>query len=343
MDDGGTLAAADGQAGASDGALPPMAFLAIMLAIALVLFLLPWPTSQQGGRMMRIVRGDQQIALVGPSTVYYVSPCDGDRRPLSTMIADETGRPVSDRSAGGQEAIDSIDLAAATVHGRAITDVILPLAWSQSDDLTVPDWRRLAAYRLFTPGFPALAASDRAGLWAGLAGARRPMSRPYRFAGRDWPGYDQLSATQFAREKTLTRCPEALTHDPAFTRGYYWWTHVAKRPNPMLAPLIGTLNRFLASHGRRLHVVLLPINGEVLERFQAGWGRAATAGQHQLAANLRAAGVPVLDLTDGWSAGEFGSPWCACAHFNASGRTRIAHAVAVWLRGDAIASPGAAR
>jgi hypothetical protein len=199
------------------------------------------------------------------------------------------------------------------------------------DDWTTPPYRELLIYKLLNPDFQVFQASSPADFWSGLTGRTRRLERGYRFQGTNYPDYRVLSATQFTREKKLEGCPEILTHDLAFTRSYFWWTHVATVENTGLYDLVADLNVELARHGRRLHVVVLPTNLGLIRRFDPAWADRVRADQKKLVAALTARQVRVIDLSDTFTPDEFTGQWCACIHLTQKGRLHLTMAIAADL------------
>lgn len=315
-------------------ALRPRSFCVVVLAIGLVLFALPYPAPGQAKRMVQVALARAPLAVVGPSIVDFVSDCDEDRRPLSAMLGDDAGREVLDLSAPGQELSDSINLAAATINNASIDTVVLPITFSSSYDWTTPPYRKFLFYKMVTPRFAVYDASDMREFWHGLSGAERRVVGAYTFEGRRYGDYNSISATMFAREKAGARCPEVATHDRDFTRSYFWWTHLAQEENKALYPLVGNLARLLARDGKRLAVVVLPDDLQLLDALQPGWAAAVRDRQRDLVAGLRAVGAPVLDLSADFDEGEFSTEWCACAHLNERGRRHLSRAVTAALATD---------
>ncbi len=183
-------------------------------------------------------------------------------------------------------------------------------------------------------GFAVFNAGSLDELWAGLSDRPRRLERAYRFEGKDYPNYQVLAATVFEREKPLERCPKPGEPDAQFTRSYFWWTHVAVQRNESLFDLIADLQATLAAKGKRLHVVLLPANLEVIDKFEPSWRRSVSQRQQHMAFELKRRGVNLIDLSGDFTPEEFSTWWCACIHFNDRGRLHLASAIAADLRPD---------
>ncbi|WFU38845.1 hypothetical protein QA640_31220 [Bradyrhizobium sp. CB82] len=297
----------------------------------MMLFVLPFPSRTQLKRIAAIKTTSASIVIVGPSTIDYVSKCDIDHRTIPSMLSEFSGLQVLDLSFGGQPLSDSINLAAVSSRSSSITDVFLPLAYPQIDDWTTPTYRELLIYKAVVPTFRVFAASGPEDLWNGLIGEPRRLEQSFRFEGKSYPDYRVLAAGEFLREKRLATCPELETHDPAFTRGYFWWTHVAKTVNGALYDLVADLRAELLARGKRLHVVLLPINLGLIGRFEESWVVVLKDKQRHLVAEMYRRGIEIIDLSNGFASDEFSTQWCACIHLNDKGRLHLAREMAADL------------
>ena len=303
-------------------------FSLIVITTAIVLYAVPFPSAGMVKRLLQIHSSRATVAIVGPSTIDYVSNCDTDRRTVPAMISELAGRSVLDLSVGGQPLSDSLNLAALSGGAPSITDVVLPIAYPYSDDSTTPAYSRLLIYKALMPRFAVFAAASVRDFWSGLTGKPERVERGYRFEGRSYPDYRKLSAGELAREKSLASCPEVVSHNPAFTRSYFWWGYVEVQENPGLYQLVTALDARLARGGKRLHVVVLPSNLEVLGRFDRSWAGIVRNGEARLVARLTRRGIHVIDLSSGFASNEFSTQWCGCIHLNEKGRLHISEAIA---------------
>ncbi len=308
--------------------LRPAIFALIVLAVGLVLFAVPFPPLAIAKRVLLLHRARAAVAIVGPSTVDYVSACDGDRRTVPAMISDATALPVLDLSAGGQPLSDSVNLAALSAGNASITDIVLPIAYPYSDDWTTPAYSRLLLYKALMPSFPVFEAASLRDFRAGLTSRPERIEQAYRFRDHSYGDYLVLAADQFAREKRLASCPEAVTHDADFTRSYVWWAYVQVGENRSLYDLVAALDARLARAGRHLHVVALPSNLALLERFDPAWAQRGRRGEDRMVSGLARRRVHVLDLSASFAGDEFSTQWCACIHLNEKGRRHLSQAIA---------------
>ena len=313
-------------------------FCAIVLVLGLLVFALP--TRDRVTAVTKMATTTAPVVLLGPSTIDFVSKCDSDKRTVAEMLGAVRGGPVLDASYGGQALSDGLNLGAFGSRARHVTDVVLPIAHPYSDDWTVPSFSATAFYTAVTGGRILAGADTVEDAWGGLIARSHRPEMPYRFEGKDYPDYRILSATEFGTEKKLETCPGVLSHDPAFTRSYYWWTHVATRYHESLPTLLIRLNGFLAASGKRLHVVILPTNQQLLGTYSPDWPRLVLARQRRLADDLRRHQVAVIDLADQFPNDEFAVQWCACIHLNEKGRLHLAEAIATGLQGPAPARSG---
>jgi hypothetical protein len=307
--------------------LSPKAFSAIVILVALAIFAAPLIDVPQL-RLIALARtAPATIAIVGPSTIDAVSKCDRDTRTVAQMLEDVSLDSVIDLSLPGQTLSQSINLAAISSQNPTVTDVVLPVTHPATEDWTTPPYRELVAYKLVMPGFQTFAAADLSDFWNGISGRQRRVEKPYLFEGSQFPGYSTISATEFSLEKRLGDCPEVLTHNPAFTKSYFWWTNVQAQQNPSLFDLITDLQNVVTQSGKRFHVVALPENLDLLSRWDTSWRDVVREKQARFVATLRARGIDVIDLSDKFREGEFMQQWCACIHLSDAGRMHVAQAI----------------
>ena len=321
---------------ALSNALRPGIFAAIVVAGALFLFALPYPSAGQLRRLVLLHRTTATIALAGPSTIGYVSPCDHDQRDVAAMLGDLSRSGVVDLSVVGQPVADTLNVSAMAGRAASIRDVVLPLSYTGLDDWGTPPYRKLVSYKLLTPDYTVFKAPSLRDLWGGLSGQPTRQQGAFSFQGRRYPDYRGIAAGKFARERAASACPEPVTHDPVFLRDYVWWTHIAAQPNPAFSGLVRDLQRNLAGRRKHLLVVVLPLNLDLIGRISPDWRRLLEARSDQQVGSLRATGADVLDLTRDFHQNEFSTQWCACVHLNQAGRYHLADAIALRLGPPAV-------
>jgi hypothetical protein len=91
--------------------------------------------------------------------------------------------------------------------------------------------------------------------------------------------------------------------------------------------LVARVNAHANKKGKRLHVVMLPVNYELLAGFDQSWATRVKHQERRRREDLMRLGVSVLDLTHLLSADQFSTLWCACTHFNESGRRKVVEAI----------------
>jgi len=313
--------------------LSALAFTLVLLATALILRALPYPRALDIAQFRKIHATSARVAVLGPSTIDGISICDRDRRTIAQMLADTSGEQVVDLSSGGQQVRDGINLAALAARRPSITDVVLAISPTSIEEPTTPPYRKAVMYRTLAPSFNGAAFSTVQDLWHGLSDQPLRPQRAFTFAGRRHGDYRTVSASQFAREYRLQGCPEPATHDPVFTRDYYWWWYVAEGENSALPRLLARLDRDVRQRGKRLHIILLPANLELIARFDPSWPRVVMDRNRRFAASLRHLGVDLLDLSDQFPDAEFMQRWCACTHLAETGRHHVALAIDARLAG----------
>jgi hypothetical protein len=314
--------------------ISPLLFCCVVLATGLLLLAIPFPDPRLLKDIAHARLAKAPMSIVGASTIDYVSTCDTDKRNIADMLRALTGRQLIDLSVGGQLMSDSISLSAVAGRNPAVRDVILPLAYPYIDDWTTPYFRKLPAYKLLAPEFSLLGTSNLSRLWGGLSGQPRKIEGAYRFEGKDYPDYRQLSTTTFATRKKLETCPEAPSSDPTFTRSYYWWTYVATEDHSSLFTLIPELHRYLRARGKHLIFVLLPINLEYIAKLDPSWPGIIRKTESELVDSLKEQGVDVVDLSDEIPSDEFTDRWVGPVHFYQKGRLRVAQEIAAKLHPD---------
>ncbi|GAA0313711.1 hypothetical protein GCM10009087_25070 [Sphingomonas oligophenolica] len=321
------------RAGPGRRGISALAFTLVLLATALVLRALPYPRSLDIAQFRKIHATSARIAVLGPSTIDNFSICDRDRRTIPQMMADDSGAGVADISSGGQQVRDAVNLAALAARRPSITDVVLAISPASIDEPTTPPYRKAVLYRMLAPSFNGAAFATVQDLWQGLSDQPLRGQRAFTVAGRRHGDYAAVSAVKFAREYRLQGCPEPATHDVLFTHDYYWWMYVAEGSNSALPRLLARLDGDVRRQGKRLHVVLLPANMELIGRLDPRWPRIVMDRNRRFAATLRHLGIDLLDLSDQLPDAQFMQRWCACTHLAETGRRHVALAIDAHLAG----------
>jgi hypothetical protein len=91
--------------------------------------------------------------------------------------------------------------------------------------------------------------------------------------------------------------------------------------------MLADLSAHIRAKGKALHVVMLPVNYDLLAGFDQDWATTIRDRQVHKIRELRKLGVSVLDLSDLVSADQFSTVWCACTHLNEVGRHKVAEAI----------------
>ena len=298
-------------------------FLVIALSLAAVMFFAPVPNRDVSARASLIEASPARLAIVGPSTVDYTSPCDADHRDLADMLGAARGAPALDLSEGGQPMGRTLEYAGLIGARGAARDIVLPLSFRGLDDLAAPTWREYAYMRWLNPGLDVLRGADAKSLWAGANGRLGRQFEAFEFEGLKYPDYWKLLDGWFKREGAAKSCPEISAVDPAMSRAYYWWTHTMAEPNPRIIELIADLRADLARRGRRLHTFLLPTNLEYIGSMDAAWPAVILRKRDAFVAGFAQHGIPFLDLTELLPSSEFSTRWCACVHLTDAGRAKV--------------------
>lgn len=276
------------------------------------------------------------ITLVGSSTLTFVSACDTDRRNVSEMLADVTHRSVVDLSFGGQTISRSVNVANINSRYGHPQDIVLTVGITELDQRVTPPALELAVYTILAPFLPNVIDSDPLNFAMGLAKQPAPHELGFSFEGVSYPDYRGVIAKWFPMEKEKQTCPETTTHDPVFNKAYYWWNYVAENTRYDLLDMIADLNDAVTQRHQKLHVVLAPINYELIDQLDPTWRTNIDDRRHKFVDYLTARHVEVLDSEDGLQSDDFGTRWCACGHLMGKGRMKLVSSIAVALSSSSL-------
>jgi hypothetical protein len=247
------------------------------------------------------------------------------------MLADASDRSVVDLSYAGQPITVSLYLAALeATYGRATDIVIITTSGGFRGSFagwpTVP-YRETIFFGLVNPSFGVPIDFRWPGIWDGLLDRPEPSQLGFEYDGVVYPDQRAINAKWLEAEKARQTCPEAITHDWEFLKAYTWRTGVQPESHPAMPSLVARVNAYANKKGKRLHVVMLPVNYELLAGFDQSWATRVKHQERRRREDLMRLGVSVLDLTHLLSADQFSTLWCACTHFNESGRRKVVEAI----------------
>jgi len=299
---------------------------ALTLAVALLVALFPLPAGWDDLRLARAAWRAQGVAVTGNSVVRHVSRCDGDRRGLAPLLRDRLGRPVSDLSYPGQTLFASLNAAALALDRPGVTQVVVTLSLPQLEALAVPDLRTQAFFRLAAGDLAVNRILPR--LREPATGRPQPQLAAFRYAGRDWPAYDELKTRFMLPERNAARCPEAPARDPRFAAALAWRNTLSEPVAPVLLADLLALDARARRRRKPLLLVMMPLDAGDMPPPLAARAQARADAVVRWA---RARRLPLLNLTRQLPAAAFADRWCACGHLQAAGRAQVAAAIAATI------------
>ncbi len=309
-------------------------FVAVALVVASVVCLVPLPSRTTAATTFRLLLGRSgvsgQVAVTGNSVMSHVSVCDADRRQLPAMIADRAGRPVWRLDRPGQGWFETVDNAALALRRSDVADVMMFVSLFQLAATGLPDLREQAFFRMAAGDLAVNDLGARGWSWSVLSqpGAQEG---PFTYEGVTYPDYGGIKQRYFSVEKSLRTCPETLGHDLHFIEAAYWNSYVQVGPQPNAIADLVELQQRAAQAGKRLHVVLLPVDTRDVASLEPALAQQITANARRAVGELRRGGVNVLDLTDAVEPAGFADRWCACGHLGERGRDTVATRVSAVL------------
>jgi hypothetical protein len=313
-------------------------YAAVVLVIGAFSLVAPIPSGTVRQASLTAVRSSSSIAILGPSVVRHTSACDRDHRNLAEMLAASSDRSVNDLSYPGQPLTEAVHLAALeATYGRS-TDVVLTVAYDGLSGWPTIPYRDTIFFRLVNPSFALPIDVRMPGAWEGFLDRPRPAELGFEYEGTIYPDQSGIHAKWFEAEKALATCPETITHDWRYLKAYTWLIWVRPQPTPTLVPMLADLDAHLRAKSKKLHVVMLPVNYQVLASFDPNWATVIRERQAREIRKLRRRGVSVLNLSDLVSSDAFSTVWCACTHLNEIGRRKVAEAISQSLSAPSEAS-----
>jgi hypothetical protein len=307
--------------------LPAAHYSLIVVVIAAFALVFPVPEKQVRDSALAAIRSSSEIAVLGPSVVRHTSVCDRDARKMPRMLADASDRSVVDLSYPGQPITAALYVAALeAAYGRA-TDIVVLTTYDGFVEWPTLPYREMIFFRLLNGSFGAPIDFGWSGAWDGLLDRPTPVEQGFAYDGVVYPDARGIHAKWFEAEKARQTCPETITHDWRYLRAYTWFRGVQADPHPAMLPLMARLNDYARKRGKSLHVVMLPVNYGLLAGFNPDWATKIEERELRRRDDLRRLGISVLDLTLLLSADQFSTVWCACTHFNESGRRKVVEAI----------------
>ncbi len=309
------------------------AYILIAVLVAGVVFLFPISRRRDLKLFWKVTKNQAPLVVTGNSAAVTASPCDSSARNIPDLLSDSIHRGNLDLAYPGQTLTESASLAALSMRTRAPKDVVALLSYFEFEEWDNLDLQQYLLTRLASPG---LAAEPWLGrLLSGCAVSGEPHRRyqPFSYGGQDYPAYDRLAATTFEAERSAMPCPENDGSNRAFLEAHYYQQYVHFPPNPRNVELLGSLQRIASKAGKRLWIVLMPIDYEQLGRMQPDVTGLVRQRADEVIAALRGQGLAVIDLSGLVENSDFADRWCACGHLQLAGRKTVAAALGDRLLG----------
>lgn len=316
-------------------AVPAGWYVAIVIVVGVIAVILPNPSRAVRVSALAAIGSSSDIAVLGPSVVRHTSICDRDSRQLPDMLADSSGGTVTDLSYPGEPFTVAVYLAALeATYGRS-TDIVLVTTYDGFVEWPTLPYRETLFFALLNPSFGAPIDLGWAGAWQGLLDRPHASNLGFEYDGVVYPNQRGIHAKWFEAEKAQQTCPETVTHDWTYLKAYTWFLRIQSEPHPAMLSIVAALNAHVSARGKTLHVVMLPVNYELLGGFDPSWPTLVRERERWKREALTRLGIKVLDLSELSPAEDFSTVWCACTHFNETGRRKVAEAIARHLSSPA--------
>jgi hypothetical protein len=306
-------------------------FLLLLAVVTAVLVVAPIPTKHVAKVAVTLALESGSTVILGPSTVDQRSKCDADQRSISAMLADDLGTRVRDASDGGQTPAESANFAALALRFPAVKQVVILIDTaylSSQSRLKRPDE---AFFRVVNSAMYADAPGSYLDILKAYGGNPEP-DLPFLYKGMQIPGYAAISTSWFLEEQSLMPCPENDGHNLAWVEGVTFHEEVAPPFDPADIRIFVALADAVRASGKRLLLVLLPIDVDLLGQFNPDWPKIVDRRAETVRRALTAVGLPLLDLSDTLPKDDFVDRWCGCVHLSQRGRLSVAAAIAAELQ-----------
>jgi hypothetical protein len=307
------------------GKAGPSLFLAILLVAALVVFLFPIGNATDQSRAINALTRSSPVVMVGNSVIDHSSKCDANSLSIAALLSQQLASPVSDLSSSGQIFDESIAYAGIALRNRHASTIIVPLSFFSFMDDGALSLQRTAFFNLLSAAPAGLSISLSR---SGLLGRDLTVHAPFRYANRDYPGYEGIKTQYFQRERNAMSCPEDDGKDRDFLRAYYNRVYASLPVRAENAEAVANFSSAARARDVQAWIVLLPIDYDLVARMNSGDADRVRRNVAELISDLKRRGVNIVDATDIASNDEFADRWCACGHMQYSGRLKTAQAIA---------------
>ena len=162
-------------------------------------------------------------------------------------------------------------------------------------------------------------------------GGKPEPDLPFSYKGMQIPGYAAMSTSWLLEEQSLMPCPETDGHNLAWVEGVTFHEEVAPPFDPADIRIFAALAEAVRASGKRVLMVLLPIDVDLLGQFNRDWPRIVDSRAAAVRQALGVLDLPLLDLSDTLPKDDFIDRWCGCVHLSQRGRLEVASAIAAEL------------
>jgi hypothetical protein len=275
---------------------------------------------------------ESPVLVTGNSVMTASSKCDAERRTIAELLAPLLGRPIVDRSFGGQTLHESVAYAALALDNPRVEHILLGLSAYQFQEWAEMALPRALFFKLVTPAAELEPVAARFFTERDSPEGHAASLRPFTYRGRDYPAYDVIKVRYFDVEKRLMKCPESDGSDRAFLEAYYDHLYAADALDERNVRALAGLSAAAAKAHKRLVLALLPIDYELMGGLRADLPDVVRRQVRRIVTSLRERDLAVVDLSEGAANASFADRWCACGHLALQGRQHVAETLAQALR-----------
>jgi hypothetical protein len=304
----------------------PALVLAALFVTFFLILLAPVPDLAVLPRLLPLLRlrAPGTVAVAGNSVLSQISSCDRDQRTLPAMLQADLARPLQNLGFPGQQFEESLNYATIALRRPAVAGAVLYLSPFALTTASLPDLQTAVFQRLAaSPAYQSNSLRRRLAQHS-LLGPVDPDESGFTYAGAAYPNYDGVKQIYFSSEKSRESCPESLGHDRRFIEAYYWDSYLRRQLLPGHIDDLAQFARIAAAQHKQLLVVLLPVDVDDVRSLNPALAAELQSRLAAAAAALRAANVPLLDLSQSLPAQDFTDRWCACGHLAQAGRLQVA-------------------
>lgn len=314
----------------SDRRLPPWAFLGICAIVAVSTFFFPFGTWRDFKILGLASFGQAAVVLTGDSVIKHYSICDADRRYVSEIVSGNAALPLQDLSYGGQSIIEQLAYLGAASNNQSARTLVLTVALTDFLRVVRPSLRRRELFAIVSPANEIADGPAATRLSDLVLGGDLPFD--FDYDGEHFPSYDYIKRRYLGVEQSHASCPEADAWDRRFLKAYYYGTYVHGDLDDRHVGEMARLDAHARARGKRLMVVVKPMDIALIEQMDAAWARSVRARMALMVDRMRQAGLEVTDLSESLPSEDFADRWCACGHLQERGRQKFGEAIARALR-----------